>query len=193
MKNPIIGLILAALILITPGCTTTDTGKQQIDPVAAEKLAPILSGSVAGAVVYAYTRNANTEAIVDAVKVGLNEFLLTTNMSPAALQAKLNGLPVPALKTPEAQLIIAPLLATYAGFADSSVKDKVKQDEGLRILIQAMVTGLDQGLEGIRAMKQAALTPIVPETETASISDTEALQTVFRALEVRMRMEIARL
>lgn len=184
--NGITGLVLAALILIAPGCTTTSTGKKQIDPVTAEKLAPILSGSVAGAVVYAYNKNAKTEAIVDVIHTALNEFLLTTNMSPAALQAKLYNLPVPELKTPEAQMIIAPLLAIYKGFADTQVKDKVAQDAGLKLLIQAMVDGLNQGLEGIKQMK---LNP----PPSASASDLESLQTVVQAMEAQMRAEAQRL
>lgn len=184
--NIISGLFLAALILIAPGCTTTDTGKKQIDPVTAEKLAPILSGSVAGAVVYAYQKNPKTEAIVDVIHVALNEFLLTTNMSPAALQAKLYNLPVPELKTPEAQMIIAPLLAIYKGFADTQVKDKVSQDAGLKLLLQAMVDGLNQGLEGIRQIR------LLPPP-SASIDDNEALRTVVNAMEAQMRVEAQRL
>ena len=191
MKNQFIGFCLVALLLIAPGCTTTETGKKQIDPVTAEKLAPILSGSVAGAVVYAYDKNKNTEPIIDALTTGLNEFLLTTNMSPAALQAKISGLPVPALKTAEAQMIIAPLLAIYQGFADANVKDTVKQDAGLRILIQAMVDGLNQGLQSIKNMKQASFRPGAPTMGQAD--DNEALRTVVKALEAQMKAEVQRL
>lgn len=180
----ITGLILAALIALTPGCSTT--GNKPIDAVTAEKLAPILSGSVAGAVVYAYQKNPKTEVIVDTVAVALEQFLLSTNLSPAALQATLYNLPVAELKTPEAQLVIAPLLAIYQGFADKQVKEKINNDPGLKLLIQSMVDGLKQGKAAIQQMKSSP-------PSAAIDNDLDSLRTVMNALQERMQNEIRRL
>lgn len=179
--NIIWGLCLAVLLLIgMPGCTTTDSGKKVVDTVTAEKLAPILSGSVAGAVIYAYTRNTNTEVYVSAIRTALYEFAVSDDLSAGALQAKIYSLPIKELKKPEAQLIISPLIATYKGFADPKIKEGLKQDPGLKLLIQAMIDGLDQGLVGINEMKK-------PVASATDLSDQEALSMVFKALDQRLQ------
>ena len=178
--NTLMGLCLAALLIGMPGCTTTESGKKVVDVVTAEKLAPILSGSVAGAVVYAYTRNTQTEVYVATIRAALYEFAISEDLSATALQAKLYNLPIPELKKPEAQLIIAPLLATYKGFADPKVKEGLKKDPGLKLLIEAMIAGCDQGLAGIAEMKK-------PVTMSDPLSDQEALSLVFKALNERLQ------
>ena len=177
--NTILGLCLAALLIGMPGCSTTDSGKKVVDVVTAEKLAPILSGSVAGAVIYAYTRNTNTEVYVSAIRTALYEFAVSEDLSAAALQAKIYSLPIKELKKPEAQLIISPLIATYKGFADPKIKEGLKTDPGLKMLIQAMIDGLDQGLVGINEMKKP--------TTAAVISDQESLNIVVEALNKRLQ------
>lgn len=178
----IIGLLLSALLIGMTACKTTPTGSQQIDPATADKLAPILSGSVAGAVIYAQNKNTNTVTYVTAIKVAIDEFLLQTNLSPAHLQATLYNLPIKELKTPEAQLIISPLLATYQGFADRPVKDAISKDAGLVVLLKAISDGLAQGLDGIKHMNSA--TP-----PGAYIPNLEALDIVCRTLRNRMFIE----
>ena len=137
------------------GCTTTETGRRVVDPVVADKVAPVLTGSVAGAVVYAYTRDKNSEKYLGALKTALQEFLVSDDLSASALQARLYNLPIKELKTPEAQLIIAPLLGAYRAIADQIVKDKTKTDPGLQRLVTALIAGLDEGLNAIAAIKSA--------------------------------------
>lgn len=149
--------LLALAVLIGTGCSTTD--KPIVSQPTAESLAPILSGSVAGAVVYAYSRNPAAESYAAAIRAALYEFSLSTNLSPVALQTTLYRLPIKELQTAEAQLIIAPLLATYKGFADEKVKAGLFDDPGLRRLVQALVDGLDQGLLGIVDMKAHRTAP----------------------------------
>lgn len=180
--NTITGLFLAALILAMPGCTTTGGLNQN----TADKIAPILAGSVAGAVVYAYTRNPQTEVYVGTIRAALYEFTLSTNLNPANLQAVLFNLPIPELKKPEAQLIMSPILATYAAFWDQTVKSGVDKNPGMKTLITAMISGLDQGLIGIANIKN----PATPAKPTAAITDEQSLDIVVKALEQDMRARI---
>lgn len=159
MKKNIVAIALAlAFAVAVPatftGCTTTASGKKVLDPAAATKLAPILRTSVAGAVVYAYTKNTNSIAYISVVQTALQEFVISTNMSPSALQAKLYALPVKELKTPEAQLIMTPLLSAYAAFGQQYVQAGLAEQEGWKLLAQSLVDGVSDGLQGIGQIKQ---------------------------------------
>ena len=155
MKKQFIGITLIALAaLIAPiGCTTTPTGTTVLDPQKVAALAPALETSVAGAVVYAYSKDKNSVLYLDVVKTALQEFMLSTNLSPSALQAKIYALPVKELKTPEAQMIIAPLLAAYKAFGEQYVKAGLAGQEGWKVLAQALVDGLNAGLDGVRQIQ----------------------------------------
>jgi lipase chaperone LimK len=159
MKKNIVAIALAlAFAVAVPatftGCTTTSSGKKVLDPAAASKLAPILRTSVAGAVVYGYTKNPGSVAYISVVQSALQEFVLSTNMSPSALQAKIYALPVKELKTPEAQLIITPLLSAYAAFGQQYVQAGLEEQVGWKLLAQALVDGVSDGLQGIDQIKQ---------------------------------------
>jgi hypothetical protein len=160
-KNRLFALALTAILaigspVVFTGCTTTSSGKKVLDPAAAEKLAPILRTSVAGAVVYGYTKDKNSVTWISVVQTALQEFVLSTNMSPSALQAKIYALPVKELKTPEAQLIITPLLSAYAAFGQQYVQAGLEEQVGWKMLAQALVDGVSDGLKGIDQIKQGA-------------------------------------
>ena len=141
-----------SLSLIT-GCTTTSTGTKVLDPVKAAQLAPALQTSIAGAVVYAYTKDTNSVKYIEVVQTAINEFVVKGDLSPSILQAKIYGLPVKELKTPEAQLIITPLLAAYKAFGEQYVKAGLAEQEGWKILATALVNGINDGLAGVRQIQ----------------------------------------
>jgi len=159
MKNRLIALALTVIMAVAipvtfTGCTTTPSGTKVLDPAAASKLAPILRTTTAGAVVYAYTKDKNSVAYIGVVQTALQEFLISTNMFPSALQAKIYTLPVKELKTPEAQLIITPLLSAYAAFGQQYVQAGLEEQTGWKLLAQALVDGVADGLQGIDQIKQ---------------------------------------
>ena len=160
VKNRLIVLALAAILGAASftfiGCTTTGTGTTVLDPAAATKIAPVLRVTVAGAVVYAYSKDTNYVTYIAVVQVALQQFVLSTNMSPAALQAVIYALPVKELKTPEAQLIIAPLLSAYAAFGQQYVQAGLSAQAGWKLLAQALVDGVADGLQGVAQIKQGA-------------------------------------
>lgn len=162
MKKTIIGLSLAVALVVpalltTTGCVTTPTGKV-LDTNAVARIAPALETAVAGSVVYAYTKDPNSIKYIDVVKTALQEFLLSGDMSPSALQTKIYALPVNELKTPEAQLIITPILAAYKAFGEQYVIAGINQQEGWKMLIRAIVAGVDDGLAGVHQIQQGAAT-----------------------------------
>ena len=146
-------LSLALLAPVFTGCTTTSTGKTVLDPVKVTQLAPALQTTVAGVVIYAYSRDKNSVLYLDVLKTALQEFMLSTNMSPSALQAKIYSLPVKEFKTPEAQLIITPILAAYKAFGEQYVVSGLSEQEGWKILAKALVDGLTAGLDGVRQIQ----------------------------------------
>lgn len=154
-KFKITTLVLAAVLslsLIT-GCTTTSTGTKVLDPVKAAQLAPALQTSIAGAVVYAYSKDKNSVKYIEVVQTAINEFVVKGDLSPSILQAKIYGLPVKELKTPEAQLIITPLLAAYKAFGEQYVKAGLAEQEGWKILANALVNGINDGLAGVKQIE----------------------------------------
>jgi hypothetical protein len=158
MKKTLIALVLAIglalpALISTTGCTTTSTGQNVLDTNAVSKLAPALQTAVAGAVVYGYTRDHNSVKYIDVLKTALQEFLLSGDLNPSALTAKIYALPVKELKSPEAQLIITPILAAYKAFGEQYVLAGINQQEGWKILIRALVTGIDDGLAGVRQIQ----------------------------------------
>lgn len=161
MKKTLIALVLAAGIavptILTTGCTTTSTGDRVLDTNQVAKIAPALQTAVAGAVVYGYTRDHNSIKYIDVVKTALQEFLLSGDLNPSALQAKIYALPVKELKTPEAQLIITPILAAYKAFGEQYVIAGINQQEGWKMLIRALVAGVDDGLAGVRQIQAGEL------------------------------------
>lgn len=104
---------------------------------------------MAGAVVYAYSKDKNSVKYIAVVKTALQEFLISTNLSPSALQAKIYALPVKELKTAEAQLIITPILAAYKAYGEQYVQAGISENEGLKVLVTALVNGVDSGLQGV--------------------------------------------
>ena len=158
MKKTLIALVLAIglalpALISTTGCSTTSTGQTVLDTNAVAKLAPALQIAVAGAVIYGYTRDHNSVKYIDVLKTALQEFLLSGDLNPSALTAKIYALPVKELKSPEAQLIITPILAAYKAFGEQYVLAGINQQEGWKTLIRALVTGIDDGLAGVRQIQ----------------------------------------
>lgn len=143
--------MLTALLALSCviGCTTTPTGGTGPDPVKVSQLAPALQASVAGAVVYAYTKDPNAVKYINVVQTALNEFVLSDDLSASTLQAKIYGLPVKELKTPEAQLIITPILAAYKAYGEQYLRASLTDQAGWRMLIKAIVDGIGDGLAGV--------------------------------------------
>lgn len=150
-----LSLVLAAVLSLSfiTGCTTTSTGTKVLDPVKAAQLAPALQTSIAGAVVYAYTKNTNSVKYIEVVQTAINEFVVKGDLNPSVLQAKIYGLPVKELKTPEAQLIITPLLAAYKAFGEQYVKAGLAEQEGWKLLANALVNGISDGLAGVKQIE----------------------------------------
>jgi len=149
----VVMMVVAVHVTFT-GCTTAPSGTKILDPAAASNLAPILRTTTAGAVVYAYTKDKNSTLYISVIQTAIQEFVLSTNMSPSALRAKIYGLPVKELKTPEAQLIITPLLSAYAAFGQQYVQAGLAEQAGWKLLAQALVDGVADGLQGIDQIKQ---------------------------------------
>lgn len=143
-----------AVSTLFTGCATTGSGSGGLDPQAASRLAPILRTTTAGAVIYAYSKDKNSISYISVVQVALQEFVLSTNMSPAVLQAKIRALPIKELKTPEAQLIITPLLSAYAAFGQQYVQAGLEEQVGWKMLAQALVDGVTDGMQGIDQIRQ---------------------------------------
>lgn len=89
-------------------------------------------------------------AYAGAVREALKQFVVAEDLQPAALQAAITALPVKELKTPEAQLVMGPILASYKVFAEQRIKEGLKDNDGLRVLVQAMIDGIDAGQDAIR-------------------------------------------
>jgi hypothetical protein len=153
MKKYIITALLAVALFGFNGCTTTPTGHQALDPQKVAQLVPALQTTMAGTVVYAYSKDKNSVKYIDVVKTALQEFILSSDLSPSALQAKIYGLPIKELKTPEAQLIITPMLAAYKAFGEQYVKATLTEQAGWKLLVQALVDGVNAGLDGVRQIQ----------------------------------------
>lgn len=147
-----VGLAVPA-ILSTTGCQTTSNGQKVLDTNAIAKIAPALQTAVAGAVVYAYTKDRNSVKYIDVVRTAIQEFLLSGDLNPSAFQAKIYGLPVKELKTPEAQLIITPILSAYKAFGEQYVLAGINQQDGWKMLLKAIVAGVDDGMAGVRQIQ----------------------------------------
>ena len=152
-KIKILSALTAVVLGLAIGCTTTSSGKKALDPVKIAQLAPALQASVAGTVVYAYTKDTNSIKYIEVVQTALNEFILADDLSPSKLQAKIYGLPVKELKTPEAQLIITPLLAAYKAYGEQYVKQGLAEQEGWKMLVKALVNGIDDGISGVKQIQ----------------------------------------
>lgn len=147
-------------------------------------MAPILAGSVAGAIVYAYSRDPDMGVDLLAIRTAIYEFTLSPDLSPGALQAMLIGLPIKELKTPEAQLLIAPILATYKAYGEEYVRQGLDRNAGLKILLQSMLDGLDEGLAAVNAMRGMRTTAV-------EVPRTELLRVVFEALDNELQLQHA--
>lgn len=142
--------------LMNTGCTTTSSGTSVLDASKVAQLAPALQATVAGAVVYAYTKDTNAVSYIALIQTALNEFILSDDLSASKLQAKLYGLPVKELKTPEAQLIITPIIAAYKAFGEQYVKAGLAGQDGWKALVKALVDGVTDGMAGITQIKASS-------------------------------------
>lgn len=173
----ILSLVLLSTFVFS-GCATNAAGDKVLNPYFATNAAPVLNSAVGGAVIFAYTKDTNTAVYCRAIRTALYEFLLSEDLSGAALQAKLYALPIPAMKTAEAQLIMTPLLGAYKGFADRYVKSGIKRDPGLVLLVQALIDGIDQGLSGIGVIQSGSQSP----SAQLEPRDIQPMSDVFRAM-----------
>lgn len=147
---------LAALCSILSGCATSGGFSNATPEQKASLLAPALSASVAGAVVYAHSKDPDAARYLMLIGEVLNQFALEKELAPAKLQAALSRLPVKELKTVEAQLIMAPILAAYGAFYDQRVKEGIDANPSLRILIRALAEGLRAGEEAVQSTQHMA-------------------------------------
>lgn len=157
----------ACFLLAGSGCITTESGKRVLDEQKISQLAPALTTTVAGAVVYAYSKNENSVKYIAVIKMALGDFLLEGDLQPTSLQAKIYGLPIKELKTAEAQLIITPILAAYKAYAEQYIQAGIQENTGLRLLLKAILDGIDSGLAGVGQItstneQPATNTPPVP-------------------------------
>jgi len=131
--------------------------------------------------VYAYTKNTNSVNYVSMIRTALNEFLISTNLSGAELQAKLYALNIPELRTGEAQLIMGPLIGAYKAYADKYVKAGIYSDPSLVKLVQALIDGLDQGLLSVNAINTPpGVQPTLPHSTSAGFDE---MRIVFKAMQ----------
>jgi len=144
-------LAFIAPVVFTPGCATDSSGKKVIDVQKASDLAPALAATVSAAVIYGQSRDANTVTYAGAVKTALQEFILSTNLSPANLQAAITALPYPELKKAEAQLLMLPVFTAYKVFVEQRAKAGLQGNEGLKVLVQAMIDGIQAGQDAVKA------------------------------------------
>ena len=156
----------ACFLLAGSGCVTTESGKRVLDEQRISQLAPALTTTVAGAVVYAYSKNENSVKYIAVIKMALGDFLMEGDLQPMSLQAKIYGLPIKELKTAEAQLIITPILAAYKAYAEHYIQAGIQENIGLRMLLKAILDGIDSGLAGVGQItsneQPATNTPPVP-------------------------------
>lgn len=150
MKHSILHVLVAALVLLfSSGCVTSNTGQSVMDAEKVAKLAPALQASVSGAVIYAYTKDTNAVAYVSLLRTAIQEFALSSDLSAAKLRAKINALPVPQLRTPEAQLVITPIISAYKAYGEQYVRSGIAENAGLKMLLKAVSDGIADGEEGI--------------------------------------------
>ncbi len=143
-------MLLALPPLLTTGCATSASGKRVVDVQKAQDIAPALAATVSGAVIYGQTRDGNTVFYAGAIKAALREFIVSNDLSPANLQVAISALPIRELKQPEAQLLMTPVFTAYKVYVDQRAKAGLRDNEGLRVLIQAMIDGIEAGEQAIR-------------------------------------------
>lgn len=159
MKRILTTLPLLAILGLFAGCATTPGGGTVIDPVRAKQIATGLKTVVSGSVVYAYSKDTNAVRWVQVAESAVETFALGSDLSAAALQAELQAIPVPELHTPEALLIETTILAAYQVYGQEFVVGGLDQNQGLKLLIQAVVDGMKAGLAGIQTANAAGLIP----------------------------------
>jgi hypothetical protein len=147
-----VAVALIASVMLTQGCAASAAGRKVIEVQKAKDIAPALAATVSGSVIYGYSKDENVLVYAGAVKEALKQFIVAEDLQPAALQAAITALPMKELKTPEVQLVMGPIFASYKVFAEQRVKDGLKDNEGLRVLVQAMIDGIDAGQDAIRTI-----------------------------------------
>lgn len=167
-----IPILLAAVLccgFLATGCATSESGKRVVSLQKAQDIAPALAASVSGAVLYGASKDPNAVRYAGAVKEALRQFILSDDMAPAKLQAAITALPIKELKTPEAQMLMTPIFLSYKVFADQRVKAGLTDNEGLKVLVQAVIDGIQAAQEALASMPMATLrgTLILPMDRVA--------------------------
>lgn len=145
--NLVCALMLA--LVVGAGCVTGPSGGRVIDAEKISKLAPALQATVSGAVIYAYTKDTNSVVYLSLIRTAIQEFALSSDLSALKLREKINALPVKELKTPEAQLVITPIISAYKAYGEQYVQAGIAENEGLKILLRSISEGIADGEAGI--------------------------------------------
>lgn len=140
-------LLITAVAIGLVGCATTPSGP---GGRSASDFAPILAAAASDAVIYAHQKDPHSAAYIAPIADVLEQLLLSNDPSPAKLSAAIRALPFEELHTPEAQLIITPILAAYGVYADHLLKESVANHKALCVLLQALLDGLKAGQEAIK-------------------------------------------
>jgi hypothetical protein len=138
------------------GCTTTSststggTNTTGISTNTATKYAGLVKIAVSGAVILGYSQDTNCLQYIDFIRVALVQFFESSDLSSTALKDKIDALQINELKSDTAQLIIATVIETYKTFGSELVKQGYQANTGLRILVKALIEGLDAGVSAVK-------------------------------------------
>lgn len=152
LKFLVTAFLAAVIIIPITGCATTSGGGgQAVDTDKISKLVPALKATVSGAVIYAQSKDANTIKRLPHIKTAVAQFANGIDLSAASLRLMINALPIPELKTLEAQLIITPVIALYDAYGAEYVKSGIAPSAGFKMLLEAIRDGIEEGEAGIKA------------------------------------------
>jgi len=141
MKRLILPAILCLSMLI-PGCATTTPGS------LGTKYAPLVTSIVSGGIIVAYQQTKDPRLLDYAklLRTGVNDFLLQTNFDAAQLQADLSKIPISGIDSTMGKLILTTVVGVYGTYAQQVVVNGVANNADLKILLTALVTGIDEGV-----------------------------------------------
>jgi len=141
-KSLIAAILLSTFIPFTmfQGCATTGS--------LGTKFAPLVSSTVSGGIIVAYqqTKDARILDYAKLLRAGVNDFLLQTNFDAAQLQADLSKISNQRYQFRIAQLILTTVVGVYGTYAQQVVVNGVQNNADLKILLTALVTGIDTGV-----------------------------------------------
>jgi hypothetical protein len=153
-KSMVSTLLILSTLFFTPGCQSPTP----VSPIVIT-LVPLINSTVAGAIIVGAQQDTNVVAYASLAKNVILSFTTNSTLAPSALAAALNAIQINGVSPTVVKLVATGLVGIYESFAQQVAVNGVNNNGDLVTILNAMVTGIDEGEQVVTGSASLKLAP----------------------------------